>query len=64
MRHQEELEIHCPYCGESIWILVDGSVEFQQYVEDCQVCCQAIDLAVRCEPGMAPGVTARRQDDV
>jgi len=32
----------CPYCGESIDLLIDVSVESQQYVEDCQVCCRPI----------------------
>ena len=34
--------ISCPYCGENIEIVVDGSVEFQEYIEDCSVCCQPI----------------------
>jgi hypothetical protein len=36
-----EVEVDCPYCGESVTIGVDpagGAV--QTYVEDCQVCCQ------------------------
>lgn len=33
--------ITCPYCGESIEIALDaGSGARQQYVEDCEVCCQ------------------------
>ena len=39
--------IHCPYCGEPIEILVDPSAgNQQQYVEDCQVCCQPMLLSV------------------
>jgi len=38
--------IHCPYCGETIEVLVDASVEHQQYIEDCQVCCRPIVLTV------------------
>jgi transposase-like protein len=36
-----EVEVGCPYCGESVTIAVDpaGGV-VQTYVEDCQVCCQ------------------------
>ena len=31
----------CPYCGEENEIAVDpGSGETQDYIEDCQVCCQ------------------------
>ena len=42
----QETSISCPYCGEVITILVDGSVEKQQYIEDCQVCCQPMDIRV------------------
>ena len=42
----QETSISCPYCGEVITILVDGSVEKQQYIEDCQVCCRPIDIRV------------------
>ncbi len=38
--------VHCPYCGEPIELLVDGSVESQRYVEDCQVCCRPIEVSV------------------
>lgn len=42
----EEYDIDCPYCGESINILIDCSVPDQQYVEDCQVCCSPILISV------------------
>ena len=41
-----EQPISCPYCGETITILVDDSLPEQQYVEDCQVCCRPIVLNV------------------
>lgn len=39
-----EQAIACPYCGESSVILVDGSAGDQSYIEDCQVCCQPIQI--------------------
>ena len=36
----EERLVQCPYCDEFIEILIDVSVGDQEYVEDCQVCCQ------------------------
>jgi hypothetical protein len=39
-------QIQCPYCGESIEIVIDGSLEQQSYIEDCSVCCRPIELAV------------------
>ena len=36
-----EATVRCPHCGESVEITLDpGSGEDQQYVEDCEVCCQ------------------------
>ena len=33
--------IECPYCGESVEIALDpGSGSDQEYIEDCEVCCQ------------------------
>ena len=38
--------VDCPYCGESIELVVDDSVEHQRYVEDCFVCCRPINVDV------------------
>jgi hypothetical protein len=34
--------ITCPYCWESIEISLDLSVDTQQQIEDCSVCCRPI----------------------
>ena len=36
----------CPYCWESISVLVDTSVSHQSYVEDCEVCCNPIEFEI------------------
>ena len=41
-----EQAIACPYCGESSVILVDGSAGDQTYIEDCEVCCNPIEISV------------------
>jgi len=45
----ESHEIHftCPYCWKTISMLVDGSVEQQSYVEDCENCCHPILISYR-----------------
>jgi hypothetical protein len=43
----QETNITCPYCGEVINLLLDASVEEQEYIEDCQVCCKPIVLNVQ-----------------
>jgi len=47
MGQLHETAISCPYCGELISILVDDSVEQQRYIEDCEVCCRPMDIAVK-----------------
>ena len=39
-------DVSCPYCGESLEIVIDTSVSNQEYVEDCQVCCRPITMRV------------------
>ena len=42
MEQLEEKTISCPYCGESIGVLIDAQDSGQEYIEDCQVCCRPI----------------------
>ncbi len=43
----ETEKTHCPYCGELIEIVIDPSAgDYQQYIEDCFVCCRPIVLTV------------------
>jgi hypothetical protein len=46
MQEREERAVQCPYCGETIDILLDTSVLQQNYIEDCQVCCRPITIDV------------------
>jgi transcription elongation factor Elf1 len=34
----------CPYCWEAISMLLDTSVNNQLYIEDCEVCCNPIEI--------------------
>jgi hypothetical protein len=34
----------CPYCWEDISMLLDSSIRKQTYVEDCEVCCNPIEI--------------------
>ncbi|MFC4723520.1 CPXCG motif-containing cysteine-rich protein [Geojedonia litorea] len=42
----DEHFFQCPYCWETISVLVDSSVSFQNYIEDCEVCCNPIQIAL------------------
>jgi len=48
----EEHFFQCPYCWEEISMLLDVSVSHQVYVEDCEVCCNPIELTVAYEDGV------------
>jgi len=37
----------CPYCWENISMLLDSSIGNQVYIEDCEVCCNPIELHVQ-----------------
>ncbi|MGJ8592237.1 MAG: CPXCG motif-containing cysteine-rich protein [Aquaticitalea sp.] len=43
----EEYYFQCPYCWEEISMLIDRSVSSQSYIEDCEICCNPIQLTVR-----------------
>jgi hypothetical protein len=47
----------CPYCGESIELVVDDSVDEQTYIEDCPVCCRPINVSVCIDEDGDPQVT-------
>jgi hypothetical protein len=58
-----ETSVQCPYCWESFTLLVDGSVDQQEYVEDCEVCCRPIDFIVTIDELDRVSVQARLQDE-
>ena len=62
MNSLESVLITCPYCGEQIDLVIDCSVEQQEYIEDCSVCCQPITLSIDCTT-QTPAVQARRDDE-
>ena len=34
----------CPYCWEDISMLSDSSLVSTEYVEDCEICCNPINI--------------------
>jgi Cysteine-rich CPXCG len=55
--------IHCPSCGSPIELVIDCSVPFQEYIEDCEVCCRPIVLAVRVDEDEHISVDARGEHE-
>ena len=40
---------NCPYCWENQLKMVDPSVKKQNFIEDCEVCCNPIDFQISVE---------------
>lgn len=58
-----EVSVQCPYCWERFSLLIDASVESQEYVEDCEVCCRPIDFAIEIDEENQAVVQARLQHE-
>ncbi len=41
----------CPLCGARVSVLLDPSVEEQTLIEDCEVCCQPLEIKYTVEDG-------------
>lgn len=52
--------IGCPYCGETLTIVLDLSAGSQSYVEDCQVCCQPMQVSFSTDDGELQYVQVER----
>ena len=56
--------VSCPYCGESSELFVDpGGGAIQEYVQDCEVCCQPWLVRVRFDAEGQASVTLTTLDD-
>ncbi len=50
----DPLSLSCPYCGESVDVVIDeGGGSQQSYIEDCPVCCRPwqVEVAYDAEDG-------------
>lgn len=53
---QVEVPYICPYCFTEVTLLADPSAGDQQYVEDCERCCNPIEFTLRCQGGSVTGL--------
>lgn len=57
-------QVWCPYCGESVELILDpGGGPAQEYVEDCEVCCRPWHVRVRFERDGRPSVSLTTLDE-
>lgn len=60
---EQFLDVTCPYCAEAILLRLDLTAGSQVYVEDCQVCCQPMQIAVEVrDDGRLKSLNAERMD--
>ncbi|RLA13086.1 MAG: CPXCG motif-containing cysteine-rich protein [Gammaproteobacteria bacterium] len=64
MSHNQlaEIDIQCPYCWQSIGVLIDCSVGSQEYIEDCRVCCRPIVFDVIVDDDGYPTVSVNSDE--
>ena len=56
-----EKKFKCPFCGEKISFVLDLSVGGPQtYIEDCEVCCRAIQISFEVSDGKLSGFRAEQ----
>ena len=60
----DEVTINCPYCGEMVSILIDCTVDEQTYIEDCEVCCQPMNIHVKNDDRGIANLTITNRDQV
>ncbi len=57
-------QLNCPYCGESYGSVIDLTDRSRTYIEDCQVCCQPIQVTLRVDrAGRVRELTTKRLDE-
>lgn len=54
----------CPYCWVEISMLLDSSVAKQVYVEDCENCCNPIEIDCSFEEGDLSFFQARNTEEL
>jgi Cysteine-rich CPXCG len=57
----DRVEIQCPYCGELLELQVEEDLK-GKLVQDCEVCCNPIQLDIRRDEWGDPQVAVDRAD--
>ena len=63
MNDLESISESCPYCGESIELLVDASAGDDEYVEDCEVCCRPMTIALSFDDNLGVSIRVYAEND-
>ena len=58
-----EFSFTCPHCWEMQLKLIDSSVNFHSFIEDCEVCCKPIEVSFEVHNGEMTSFSAKRLDE-
>jgi len=58
---RDVVEIQCPYCGEVLELHVEEDLR-GKLIQDCEVCCNPIELHIRRDEWGDPEVRVERTD--
>tara|TARA_B110000444_G_C18485103_1_gene430942 strand:+ start:219 stop:398 length:180 start_codon:yes stop_codon:yes gene_type:complete len=57
-----EHHFSCPYCFEFGFKLLELTLKSQNFIEDCEVCCNPIDFFIELENGIITSFEAVKLD--
>jgi len=57
---ETEAFFYCPYCAQQISMLLEELYGGQTYIEDCEVCCNPIQISYEIIDGEIQNVVANR----
>jgi len=60
MEFESEVFFFCPYCAQQISMLLEELYGGQSYIEDCEVCCNPIQISYEIINGEVSNVNAER----
>lgn len=63
MRSEETVQAYCPYCNGELFLHIDCCELEQEYIEDCQHCCQPITVMTHDNGRGELAVTLRTDSD-
>ena len=59
----EEAMVYCPYCGETITVLINEEEIGDEYIEDCQVCCKPIIFTILTDFDGSLSISVREENE-
>ena len=60
MENEQEIHFQCPYCFSPVSFVVEALYSEQDYIEDCEVCCQPIELRYQSDGERVTSFTVER----